>query len=61
MTGVIPSVSEGPVWVDGAPNMLCAPPVHTDPSLTLGMTRRQNVFFAYCSDGSFVLFSVVAP
>src|SRR6266516_3214807 len=37
---VIPSVSEGSVWACGATNMFRAPPVHTDPSLTLGMTRR---------------------
>src|SRR6185369_6262198 len=32
---VIPSVSEGSVRVSGA---MLAPPAHTDPSLTLGMT-----------------------
>jgi allophanate hydrolase subunit 1 len=38
-SSVIPSVSEGPVRVGGAPSELLAPPAHTGSSLTLGMTE----------------------
>jgi hypothetical protein len=37
---VIPSESEGPVWVGGAMLWLRTKPSHTDPSLSLGMTRK---------------------